>query len=178
MSERTDRAHFHSASGVRAYVGIGSNLGEPIEQVRRAVVAMQALPHTRLVRLSSLYRSAPLGDADQPEYINAVAMLDTHLHPRQLLAALHDIEAAQGRDRGAGRWASRTLDLDLLVYGDERHATEDLIVPHPGIAEREFVLHPLSEVAPELDIPGLGPVAELARRCDPRGLLRIEDAFA
>lgn len=154
-----------SGSGVRAYVGIGSNLDDPVAQARRAVAALRVLPDTRLAAVSSLYRSAPLGGADQPDYVNAVAALDTRLDARRLLAALHDIEAAQGRDRSAGRWASRTLDLDLLVHGDECHAEEDLIVPHPGIAEREFVLGPLYELAPELEIPGLGQVAELARRC-------------
>lgn len=178
MSERTESPQCESRSEVRAYVGIGSNLGEPMEQVRRAVAAMRALPHTRVVKLSSLYRSLPLGGADQPDYINAVAVLDTRLDARRLLAALHDIEAAQGRDRSAGRWASRTLDLDLLVYGAERHAEADLTVPHPGIAEREFVLHPLNEVAPDLDIPGLGPVAEHVSRCPDRGLARLEDSLA
>jgi 2-amino-4-hydroxy-6-hydroxymethyldihydropteridine diphosphokinase len=176
MSERTDSLQCEPEAWVRAYVGIGSNLDEPVEQVRRAVAAMRELPQTRLVKLSSLYRSAPLGGAEQPDYINAVAVLDTRLGARKLLAALHEIEAAQGRDRSAGRWASRTLDLDLLVYGDERHAAADLTVPHPGIGEREFVLHPLNEVAPDLDIPGLGPVAEHARRCALRGLVRLADS--
>lgn len=171
-----------SGSGVRAYVGIGSNLDDPVAQARRAVAALRRLPDTHLVAVSSLYRSAPMGGADQPDYVNAVAALDTRLDARRLLAALHDIEAAQGRDRSAGRWASRTLDLDLLLHGDERHAGEGLIVPHPGIAEREFVLEPLREVAPELEIPGLGPVAELARRCRDRapgpGLRRLEETLS
>lgn len=178
MSERPDSPLCQSESEARAYIGIGSNLDDPVEQVRRAVAAMRALLHTRLVRLSSLYRSAPLGNADQPDYINAVAVLDTRLDARQLLAALHEIEAVHGRDRSAGRWASRTLDLDLLVYGTERHEAADLTVPHPRIAEREFVLHPLHEVAPELDIPGLGPVAEQARRCALRGLVRLTESPA
>lgn len=171
-----------SGSGARAYVGIGSNLDDPVAQVRRAVAALRTLPDTHLLAVSSLYRSAPLGGADQPEYINAVAALDTCLDARRLLAALHDIEAAQGRDRSAGRWASRTLDLDLLVHGGECHVEEDLVVPHPGIAEREFVLVPLCELAPELEIPGLGPVAELARRClsgaPGSNLRRLEETLA
>lgn len=174
-----DRSPLSAAvPSVRAYIGLGSNLDDPVAQLRRALAALRRLPRTRWVRSSSLYRSRPLGDADQPDYVNAVAAVDTRLPARGLLDALHAIEAAQGRDRGAGRWASRTLDLDLLVYGEERHAEEGLAVPHPGIAEREFVLYPLHEVAPDLVVPGLGRIGERLRGCDPRGLQRLEEAPA
>ena len=160
---------------MRAYIGLGSNLDDPAAQVRRAMAALRRLSRTRWVRGSSLYRSRPMGGADQPDYVNAVAAVDTHLDARELLAALHAIEAAQGRDRGAGRWASRTLDLDLLVYGEERHADAVLTVPHPGIAAREFVLYPLHEVAPELHVPGVGYVRDRLRDCDARGLERLRE---
>lgn len=159
---------------VRAYIGLGSNLDDPVRQVQRALAALRGLPHTDWVASSSLYRSRPLDDAAQPDYINAVAAVDTRLDAHGLLDALQAIEAAQGRDRSAGRWASRTLDLDLLLYGEARYDDERLTVPHPGIAVREFVLCPLAEVAPGLVVPGLGHVRDRAHGCDRRGLQRIE----
>ena len=145
---------------VVAYVGIGSNLGEPVEHVARALEGLGRLPRTTLRRASSLYRNPPMGPAGQPDFVNAVAELATALGARQLLAFLQDIEDAHGRVRET-HWGSRTLDLDLLLYGDARLDEPDLTVPHPGIAGRAFVLVPLAEIAPEARVPGLGTARAL-----------------
>src|SRR5690606_21409468 len=137
---------------VPAYVGVGSNLGDPIARVRAACETLGRIPDTRLIDRSRLYRTAPFGPVQQGDFINAVAGLLTRLTALELLAQLRDIETAAGRER-TQRWGPRTLDLDLLVFGDERIDTEELKVPHPGIAERVFVLAPLGDVAPALTIP-------------------------
>lgn len=148
-----------------AYIGIGSNLEQPVQQVAQAVSAIDALDACAVVRRSSNYQSAPLVsdhqavNADQPDYINAVAAILTTLEAPALLVNLQEIERRQGRVRGNERWGPRTLDLDLLVFSDRRIDEPDLIVPHPGIAQRNFVLLPLAEIAPDLTIPGLGTVA-------------------
>lgn len=149
-----------------AYVGIGSNLESPLEQIRRAIVAIAELAGCRLIQRSSYYRSAPLGNTDQPDFINAVVALLTTLDARALLERLMEIERDQGRVRDDERWGPRTLDLDLLVFGGERIDETDLYVPHPRIAERNFVLLPLRELAPHMLIPGLGTVAAVAARND------------
>jgi 2-amino-4-hydroxy-6-hydroxymethyldihydropteridine diphosphokinase len=156
---------------VTAYIGLGSNLAEPVVQIRKACAALKQLPETVLRQCSSLYLSPPLGPADQPDYINAVAALDTTLAPHHLLAELQRIEQAQGRTRGV-RWGARTLDLDLLVYGDLIINDAALSVPHPGLPERAFVLYPLQEIAPDLELPGLGPLATLVANCPQDGLKR------
>lgn len=156
---------------IRAAVGLGGNLGNPAARIEAAFGALAALPDTVLLERSRLYRSAPMGPADQPDYCNAVALLDTDLPARALLEALLAIERAAGRVREGERWGPRTLDLDLLVYGDARIEEPGLKVPHPGIAERAFVLVPLCEIAPELCVPGLGTVREVAARIDTRGLV-------
>ena len=158
-----------------AYIGIGSNLEEPRLQVLRAWERVQRLPETRALRISPLYRSRPFGPLAQPDFVNAVAGLLTRLDARALLAALKAIEAAFGRPRAGPRWGPRIIDLDLLVYGRERRAEADLILPHPGIVERNFVLYPLADIAPDLDVPGLGPVSELKARLAPEGLWRLEE---
>lgn len=152
---------------ISAYIGLGSNLNDPSRQIERAFGLLDALPDTRLVMQSSLYRSAPFGPVEQPDYVNAVALLITTLGAWTLLGRLQKIERQQGRKAGV-RWGPRVLDLDLLLYGDRRIDEPSLTVPHAGIAERNFVLWPLREIAPELVIPGLGHVAELAiNRCEP-----------
>ena len=161
---------------VRAYIGLGSNLDDPRAQVLRACAELSELPDTQFVARSSLYRSAPLGGLDQPDYINAVAALDTRLGARPLLTHLRGIEDRHGRVRSAQRWASRTLDLDLLLYGDAVFTDHELVVPHPAIAERAFVLYPLAELAPELAIPGHGALATLLARCPYRGIERLDSA--
>lgn len=159
---------------IRAYVGLGSNLNDPAQQVQAALAALNGIPETRCLRYSSLYRSAPLGQADQPDYINAVAMLNTRLSARQLLTELQAIERIHGRVRGAERWGPRTLDLDLLLYGDIRLESEELTVPHPRLAERSFVLYPLCEIAPDLEIPEFGGLRQLMAACRARDTLSCE----
>jgi 2-amino-4-hydroxy-6-hydroxymethyldihydropteridine diphosphokinase len=149
-----------------AYIGIGSNLEDPQAQVEHAFDELARLPRTRLSARSSLYRSTPVGYAAQPDFINAVAELDTELAARELLAELQSIEARQGRRRSFAN-APRTLDLDLLLYGDARIDGPQLVVPHPRMHERAFVLRPLVEIAPHATIPGRGTAAAcLARRAD------------
>jgi 2-amino-4-hydroxy-6-hydroxymethyldihydropteridine diphosphokinase len=131
------------------YVGIGSNLADPVHQVSAALRELDVLPHTRLVKQSSLYRSAPVGHDEQPDFVNAVAQLETALPAERLLAELHEIEARHGRTRSFPN-APRTLDLDLLLYGDAVLALSALTVPHPRMHERAFVLKPLLEIAPQL----------------------------
>lgn len=166
-------------SAVSVFVALGSNLADPCRQVRTAVDELATLQATRLTAVSSLYRSAPMKGAgvprDQPAYINAVARLETALTAEALLDALQAIEARHGRVRSGERWGPRTLDLDILLYGDRHIDTPCLQVPHPGLAERNFVLHPLAEIAPDLDIPGLGSVATLLERCGAVGLERVAD---
>lgn len=146
---------------VVASVGLGSNLDDPIAQIRRACAALANLPESRLLATSSLYRTPPMGPPDQPDYVNAAALLETRLAPLALLDALQAIEAAQGRVR-AERWGPRTLDLDLLLYGEARIETPRLTVPHPGLPERDFVLVPLREVAgDDLPVPGHGRLGDL-----------------
>lgn len=143
-----------------AFVGVGANLGDPVRQVREALAALDRLPQTRVSARSSLYRCAPIGELDQPDFINAVALLETQLEPRALLAALLALEAAHGRVRGE-RNAARTLDLDLLLFGTLVLREPGLELPHPRMHERGFVLLPLSEISPEQHIPGHGTVRAL-----------------
>lgn len=157
-----------------AYVGIGSNLRDPAAQVRAAFAALAELPHTRLERRSSLYGSRPMGPVAQPDFCNAVAGLVTELGADALFAALREIEARLGREPPRERWGPRVIDLDLLVYADQCRGEAALTLPHPGIAERNFVLWPLSEVAPDLLIPGVGRAAALAAKTPTAGLWMIE----
>jgi 2-amino-4-hydroxy-6-hydroxymethyldihydropteridine diphosphokinase len=143
-----------------ACVGLGSNLDEPAHQVRSAMSRLDRIEATRVTARSSLYRSAPFGPVEQADFINAVALIETRLAPRELLDALQAIEAAIGR-QPTERWGPRRIDLDLLVYGDAVIDEPGLTVPHPGIAERNFVLLPLGEIAPDLVVPGLGRLAEV-----------------
>jgi 2-amino-4-hydroxy-6-hydroxymethyldihydropteridine diphosphokinase len=159
------------SSGSRAYIGLGSNLQQPAAQLRRALEALVRIPGSRLQTQSRLYRSRPLGPQDQPAFVNAVAELSTRLAPLELLDRLQALELIQGREHGGPRWGPRTLDLDLLLYGDRRIELPRLRVPHPGLAEREFVLYPLLEIAgSELTVPGLGRLGELVARCPRNGL--------
>ncbi len=144
-----------------AYVGLGSNLDGPAQQVESAFARLDDIPDSQLVSRSSLYRSAPFGGIEQPDFVNAVAALLTQLSAHDLLMELQRIEREQGRVRGETRWGPRVLDLDLLVYSDLTIEDDVLIVPHPGIGERNFVLLPLVEIAPYLVIPGLGVVSNI-----------------
>lgn len=145
-----------------AYIGLGSNLNGPGKQIEAAFELLHEIPDTRLVARSSLYRSRPLGGIEQPDFMNAAASLLTRLSATDLLAQLQEIERKRGRERDGLRWGPRVLDLDLLVFSSETIDAPDLSVPHPGIAERNFVLLPLRELAPHLNIPGLGRVATLS----------------
>jgi 2-amino-4-hydroxy-6-hydroxymethyldihydropteridine diphosphokinase len=156
-----------------AYIGLGSNLQDPRSQVERAAAGLQALTATRLVRISPLYRSRPFGPVPQPEFINAVAGLLTQLDSRTLLGELQALERALGRPAVHERWGPRIIDLDLLVHGRERREQPGLTLPHGGIVERNFVLYPLCDLAPDLDVPGLGRVAELKGRVASEGLERL-----
>ncbi len=151
-------------------MGLGSNLGDPAAQVKHAVEALGAVPATRLVACSRLYRSRPMGPQDQPDYVNAVARLVTTLSPHALLDALQQIESARGRVRGPERWGPRTLDLDLLLYGEEVIGDARLTVPHAGLKERSFVLYPLFDIAPELILPDGTELKELLACCPRDGL--------
>jgi 2-amino-4-hydroxy-6-hydroxymethyldihydropteridine diphosphokinase len=157
----------------RVYIGLGSNLDIPVKQVNTAIDSLRELKHSTLISVSSLYISEPMGPADQPDFINAVACLDTTLEPGALLDALQAIEDAHGRQRGSERWGARTLDLDILVYGDKTIKDERLTVPHSGLHQRSFVLYPLQEINPDLLIPGHGHIAELVANCSSAGLERL-----
>jgi 2-amino-4-hydroxy-6-hydroxymethyldihydropteridine diphosphokinase len=160
---------------VPAYIGIGSNLGDSPARVNSAFEALARIGATLLVSRSPLYRTRPFGPVAQDDFVNAAAGLLTQLAAIQLLAELRAIEAGQGRVR-AERWGPRTLDLDLLVYGESRIASEELTVPHPGIAERAFVLAPLHDIAPALQVPGVGMVEDLLRRLPDAGNARVMHA--
>jgi 2-amino-4-hydroxy-6-hydroxymethyldihydropteridine diphosphokinase len=148
----------------RAFVGLGSNLGEPAEQLASAVRALAALPRSTLVAVSPGYESLPWGDPDQANFLNAVAAIDTALTPQQLLAELLRIEREHGRDRSSGRRnGPRTLDLDLLLHGSRVIDEPGLQLPHPRLAERAFALLPLNDLAPNLAIPGAGALKSLLR---------------
>ena len=147
------------------YIGLGSNLDGPTEQVRSAVRELGQLAQVRLCASSGLYRSPPMGELDQPDYINAVVQIETDLEPEQLLHELQAIERQHGRKEQRERWASRTLDLDLLLWGQERFDSKALTLPHPGLHERAFVLAPLQELDANLEVPGRGTVSKLLREC-------------
>ena len=148
----------------KAFIGLGANLGDPAKQLRGALAALDAIPGTRLARASSLWRTAPVGYAAQPDFVNAVAGVETTLAPRALLDALLAIEGRFGRERSFAD-APRTLDLDLLLYGDRVLSEQGLEVPHPRMHERAFVLAPLLEIAPDIEIPGKGRADALLARC-------------
>jgi 2-amino-4-hydroxy-6-hydroxymethyldihydropteridine diphosphokinase len=153
-----------------AYVGLGSNLAGPRQQVERAFEALAGIPDTLLVARSGLWSTAPLGPQDQPRFVNAAAGLLTRLGPRELLAELKSAERRMGRQQPVVRWGPRIIDLDLLVYGDERIEEAGLTLPHPGLPERNFVLYPLSEFAAELWVPGLDRVGRLRGRVSAEGI--------
>lgn len=155
-----------------ASIGLGANLNDPAAQVEYALAELDRLPQTRVIARSSLYASSPLGYVDQPDFINAVAQVETSLAPRALLAALLDIEQRHGRARSF-RNAPRTLDLDLLLYGDARFDEDALTLPHPRMCERGFVLRPLLEIAPDVQIPGRGAAADWLSACADQSVVPI-----
>ena len=155
-----------------AYVGLGANLGEPRRQLTEALTAMSGLPETRLAGHSSFYRTAPVGYEDQPDFLNAVAALDTRLAPGVLLEGLQGIERRQHRERPFAN-APRTLDLDLLLFGEEQIARPGLTVPHPRMHERAFVLQPLLELDSSISIPGKGRASAFLAACASQKVERI-----
>jgi 2-amino-4-hydroxy-6-hydroxymethyldihydropteridine diphosphokinase len=157
-----------------AYIGLGSNLADPASQLKSARTAIRALKGMHELAFSSLYASVPMGPQDQPDYFNAVIAVETTLLPMVLLRALQTIENAQGRIRKTERWGPRTLDLDILLYNDQTIDLADLTVPHSGITERAFVLYPLFEIAPDLQVPGHGALADLLSQCPLVGLKRLD----
>lgn len=144
-----------------------------MEQIRKGAAAVADLIECKVLARSRLYASSPMGPKDQPDYINAVLSLETLLSPLQLLRELQSIETQHGRVRTGERWGARTLDLDILLIDQEIIETTDLVIPHIGIAERPFVLYPLAEIAPNIFIPGLGPIADLLKHCPKDGLTQI-----
>lgn len=154
----------------RVWLGIGSNLSRPVQQVSAALEALDSLPKTRLVDVSSYYRSRPLGPKDQPDFLNAVVALDTTLTPDTLLSYTQAIELCQGRARKTSRFGPRTLDLDILLFGDRIIGTPRLTVPHYDMHNREFMLYPLFESEPELLLPGGVALTERLRQVPRNGL--------
>jgi 2-amino-4-hydroxy-6-hydroxymethyldihydropteridine diphosphokinase len=161
----------HPSSLIPAFIALGSNLDDPPAQLACALRALADLPHSRVGRVSSFYRNPPVGYPDQPDFVNAVALLETRLAPRDLLARLLALEDARGRVRTFPN-APRTLDLDIALYGDRVIEEPDLVIPHPRLTERAFVLVPLAEIAPETVVPGKGRVADLVRRVDASALVK------
>ena len=154
---------------ISCFVALGSNLDQPLAQVQRAIVELQQLPHSQLLTHSPWYQSKAVGPGAQPDYINGVAQLQTTLPPHDLLHALQAIEEAHLRKREL-RWGARTLDLDLLLYADQCINSDELIVPHPRISERNFVLYPLFDIAPQLQFPSGERLKDMVNHCANTGL--------
>ena len=157
-----------------AYIGLGSNLQDPHGQLRRAFADIEGLSDTRVVAMSSLYCSAPIGLLDQPDFVNAVAKISTALKPQELLKALLDIEHQHGRERSV-RNAPRTLDLDVLLYDEVQLHEHGLTIPHPQMHLRAFVLQPLLEISPDVSIPGVGQAKESLCACEDQVLEKLCD---
>ncbi|MFW5927142.1 MAG: 2-amino-4-hydroxy-6-hydroxymethyldihydropteridine diphosphokinase [Wenzhouxiangella sp.] len=160
----------------RAWISLGGNLGDPRASMEAALADLDELESTRVAAVSPAYRTAPWGVTDQPDFLNAVAELETALTPQALLAALLDIESRLGRRRDAGRWGPRRIDLDLLVYDDCVIDEPDLKLPHPHLPERAFVLVPLNDLAPELVVPGIGRVDESLAALDDKQIESVKRA--
>ncbi|SJM90396.1 2-amino-4-hydroxy-6-hydroxymethyldihyropteridine pyrophosphokinase [Crenothrix polyspora] len=162
-----------TADTIIAYIGMGSNLANPVDQLTRAYQTIATINGVQIQALSAFYHSPPMGPQDQPDYVNAVLAITTQLLPLDLLHSLQTIENQQGRAR-AERWGARTLDLDILLYGDQYIVLPELIIPHIGLTQRAFVLYPLYDIAPQLHIPGKGDLKDLRSRCPLDGLKRLD----
>ena len=158
---------------IRVYIGIGSNLDNPVAQVLEAVEELEMIPDTILAERSTLYSARPMGPEDQPDYVNAVVAMDTLLSADEIHKALIRIEDLQGRVREGEKWGPRIIDLDLLLYGNSTIDTATLTVPHPGMHERDFVIIPLEEVAGNLKIPGRGNLYSLINKCKSHSLKKL-----
>ena len=152
------------------YIGIGSNVDDPTAQVRRAIAKLGEVAVSRVFAVSRLYGSRPLGPIVQPDFVNAVVGALTQLEARKLLAELQAIEISLGRPTRHQKWGPRVIDLDLLLYGRERASGGTLVLPHPGITERNFVLLPFADIAPDVEVPGCGRIGELAARVTREGI--------
>ena len=157
---------------IKAYIGLGSNLDDPQSQLKKAIISLEMVPSTSVVKTSSFYRSKPVGPQDQPDYINAVVELDTELSASVLLDYLQAIENEQGRERKI-KWGARTLDLDILLFGDEIINDDRLQVPHVEMHHRGFVLLPLNEIFSDCMIPGVGAVSSLLQEDDTDDLVKL-----
>lgn len=162
-----------AAAPHQACIALGANIGDPLRQVEAGFAALAALPATRLIARSSLYRSAPVGYADQPDFVNAVALIETALDPHALLAALLATERVHGRVREFAN-APRTLDLDIVLYADRVVHEPGLTIPHARMLERAFVMVPLAEIAPAMVVPGHGRVRELVLQLDPGSIAQLQ----
>ncbi|MCW8832278.1 MAG: 2-amino-4-hydroxy-6-hydroxymethyldihydropteridine diphosphokinase [Colwellia sp.] len=156
-----------------AYIGLGSNLSEPITQVQNAIKAIEKIPHSQVTQVSSLYLSKPMGPQDQDDYINAVLALETPLTPLELLDALQTIENKAGRVRKDNRWGARILDLDIILFSNEVINSERLTIPHYGMCEREFVLLPLAEISPDLVLPNGESVKLLSQNIANNAMVKL-----
>lgn len=159
---------------MRAYIGLGSNLADPVGQVRAGVTALTQLEETRVEACSSFYRTAPVGLREQPDFINAVCRVRTGQAPGTLMRNLLEIESVHGRVRHGDKGGPRTLDLDLLLYDGQVIKTEELSVPHPRLHERAFVLYPLHEIEPDLIVPGHGALRELLAKCTGQRVQKVD----
>ena len=164
------------STSAQVYIGLGSNQGDAIDNVCRAIEELGRSSSIRLQRCSSLYRSAPVGYLDQPDFVNAVCQASTSLSAEDLLEELQQLEQKAGRRRDGVRWGPRVLDLDLLLYDNAILESETLVVPHPRMHQRAFVLYPLQEISPGLQIPGRGSVDKLAALCARQDCDRLERA--
>jgi 2-amino-4-hydroxy-6-hydroxymethyldihydropteridine diphosphokinase len=156
----------------KVYLGLGSNLNSPPRQIKAALKAIAKLPGTQLAGCAPWYQSIAIGPGSQPPYINTVVAINTVLKPRTLLQALQQIEKQQGRKRIV-RWGPRTLDLDILLYAKQTLNTQQLKIPHPRLGERNFVLYPLADIAPDLNLPDGTTLARLLANCSPEGIVRL-----
>ena len=163
---------------IPVYIGLGSNLDDPARQIDRAVAALAELPRTRCIGRAGAFRSRPMGPVEQPDFLNAAVGLLTQLSPQAFLSELKALERKLGRTLPAVRWGPRVIDLDLLVYGGVQLEEAELTLPHPGIQDRNFVLMPLMELAPDLDIPGRGRVSRLAAAVTRAGIERLPTSAA
>ncbi|GAB1262481.1 2-amino-4-hydroxy-6-hydroxymethyldihydropteridine diphosphokinase [Aurantivibrio plasticivorans] len=157
---------------VQAYIALGSNLSDPLSQVSSAVEQLKCLPNSRVTALSAWYRSKAIGPGEQPDYINGALQLDTQLSPHQLLEHTQSIEANHGRERRI-RWAARTLDLDILLFGDQTLDSDNLQIPHPRLTERNFVLYPLADIDPDMVFPDGTQLSTLISQSSMSGLQRL-----
>lgn len=156
---------------VRVYIALGSNLAQPLQQVETALEALDHIPQSSLIACSPFYRTKPLGPQNQPDYLNAVVALDTQLPPEQLLDHTQAIERKQGRVRKDERWGPRTLDLDIMLYGDKLIDTDRLTVPHYGLKQREFMLYPLADIAAGLVFPDGETLADCLKQVPKNGMV-------